>query len=403
MHLDISESLPTFFLQLGLLWGLGLLAEFASRRTILPRATLLLVIGIVLGPAVLGVYDSGESELFPALSHLALVMIGFLLGGQFTRRGLHDRGRTVLVVSITEAVITTALVSLGLLLAGFAVEIALVFGAIAAATAPAATIDVITGSEAKGRFTETLRGVVAIDDLWGLLLFSGVLAFVIAQTGHGGGEVLSNVMRDIGGAALVGLVIGLPAAALTGRLQRGEPTLIEALAVVFLCAGLALRFDVSYLIASMVTGAVIANLARHHDYPFHAIENIDSPFLIIFFIVAGASLDLSALASLGVVGACYVGLRVAGRMIGGFTGGYIAGTSRVERRWLGLALLPQAGVAIGMALHTEQRAPDLGGTILPVIIATTVVFELFGPVFTRMALVKAGDVSTPRSSDTPAS
>jgi Kef-type K+ transport system membrane component KefB len=142
----------------------------------------------------------------------------------------------------------------------------------------------------------------------------------------------------------------------------------------------------------MVLGSVVANLARHHARPFHAIEGIEWPFMILFFVLAGASLHVGALYGIGLVGLAYVVLRIIGRFVGAWAGGVISGAGPLIRRWMGMALMPQAGVALGMALVATQCCPDLGRVILSVVIAATVLFEVIGPVLTRIALNRAGEI-----------
>ena len=176
---------------------------------------------------------------------------------------------------------------------------------------------------------------------------------------------------------------------LTGRIEPGEPSLYEALGLVFLCGGIALLLNVSFLLASMTMGAVVANLAHHHTRPFHAIEGIEWPFMILFFVLAGASLEARTLALAAGLLTAYVALRVAGRLVGGWIGGGLPPADPLTRRWMGLALLPQAGVALGMALVAAQQLPEVGEVILPVVVAATVFFEISGPIATRVALRRA--------------
>ena len=159
----------------------------------------------------------------------------------------------------------------------------------------------------------------------------------------------------------------------------------------FLCGGLALYLGVSFLLAAMVMGAAVANLATHHDRPFHAIEGIEWPFIILFFVLAGASLELETLLQLGTIGSAYVILRIIGRLLGGWLGGTLARAPSSLRRGMGGALMPQAGVAVGMALVAVERFPEFGPVILPVVFASTILFEIFGPVMTRRALTAAGE------------
>ncbi|NVM24468.1 MAG: cation:proton antiporter [Desulfobacterales bacterium] len=378
---------------LGVFFLLGLATDAIGRRTRLPRVTLLLILGFLIGPAGLGFLSPSEGKWFSLVADMALVMIGFLLGEKLTVSSLRQHGRYVLWFSIAEVVATALVVLVGLLLIGVQMGVALLLAGIATATDPAATTDVVHQTKADDGFTHTLLGIVAVDDAWGLIVFS--LMFTAAQAFSGQGDSIAPLLTgawELGGALLVGIGLGIPMAYLTGRIQPGEPTLVEALGVVFLCGGISMWLGVSFLLASMVLGSVVANLARHHARPFHAIEGIEWPFMILFFVLAGASLHAEALYQIGLVGAAYILLRIIGRLFGSWAGGAISHADPPMRRWMGMALMPQAGVALGMALVAIQRRPDLGEIILPVVIASTVLFEVIGPVLTRSALVHVGDL-----------
>ena len=189
---------------------------------------------------------------------------------------------------------------------------------------------------------------------------------------------------------MLGAAIGIPAAYLTGRLSGGDPLRIEALGLVFFTAGAAIWAEVSYLLAGMTAGALIASLARHHKRAFHEIEHIEWPFVILFFILAGATFDPAALAQAGWIGAGFVVLRIAGRALGGWVGAGLSGIPVRDGGWYGLALLPQAGIAVGMALVAGEAFPAHEATILTIAVASTVLFELTGPALTAMAARRAG-------------
>ena len=386
-------DISIIFLTIGAILLLGLATDAIGRRTPLPRVTLLLIFGFLIGPSALKLLPVFSERWFPFFANIALLMVGFLLGEKLVFSLLRLEGRAVLWISVAEVVATTAVVMMGLLLIGVSIEIALLLASIATATAPAATVDVVHEVKAKGHFTRTLLGIVAIDDAWGLIVFSFMLAIVDTLFGRGSGVhlILSGVW-EISGAVLLGVGLGIPMAYLTGRIRPGEPTLAEALGVVFLCGGLALWMDVSFLLASMVLGGVVANFARHHQRPFHAIENIEGPFMILFFVLAGASLHLGSLLHIGLIGVSYVIFRIVGRFLGAWAGATMSKADPLIKRWIGMALMPQAGVALGMALVATQHFPDLAEIILPIVIGATVFFELVGPVLTRKALVSVGEV-----------
>ncbi|MGR3462461.1 MAG: cation:proton antiporter [Roseovarius sp.] len=375
---------------LGALFLVGLAADAIGRRTRLPRVTLLLICGIALGGAGLDVIPADLSALYDILSVTALTMVAFLLGNTLTGATLRRHGRAILSISIMVVLATVVLVAAGLWLMGVPAPVALLLGAIATATDPVATQDSLRQSGARGAFPDLLRGIVAVDDAWGVLVFA--LAVVVAGGIAGGADLahLGRALWEIGGALGLGLLVGLPAARLTGRLAPGEPQLTEALGVVFLTAGLALVAEVSFLLAGMTAGAVIANRAHHHERAFHEIEHVQWPFMILFFVLAGASLDPARITAFGLIGAVYVVLRIGGRLAGGWIGGTLAGTPVAHRPWYGVALLPQAGVAVGMALIAAREFPDHADLILGLTVATTVIFEVVGPLATLLAARRVG-------------
>jgi Kef-type K+ transport system membrane component KefB len=386
-HIDTSAQL---LLTLGGILLAGLVLSTVAQRSLLPRATLLLIFGALIGKDSLALIPQFFINQFDLIAEITLLMVGFLLGGKLTRSSLKGHTGTSFSISICAALLPALTVCLGMIAMGVATEIAVLLGCFAAATAPAAILDVVQESQIKNRFSELLLLIVVLDDVWALLLFAIGMAIVTSLNGVAGEAGFAGlVVWELGGAMLLGVTIGLPAAYLTGRIKPGKPMLSEALGIVFLCGGVALWLDVSFLIAVIVMGAVITNLARHHDYPFHAIEGIESLFMIVFFVLAGASLELGALSAIGVIGGVYILCRALGKYLGAWIGGYLSQSGQDNQLWMGVALLPQAGVAIGMALVASNRFPEYRQIMLPIVIASTVVFEIIGPIFTRLAIQRS--------------
>lgn len=383
-----------FLMTLGGLLLLGYFINSISDILHVPRVTLLLLAGFLIGPGGLNFLRVESEQWFPIVTDLALAMVGFLIGGQLTWPMLRIHGKQVLWISIWVVMITAAITFLGLWIFGLPIELALILGGVSTSTAPAATWDVVKQCHAHGSFTRTLLGIVAVDDAWGLILFSFCLSMVAVVTGQSGtAQALLDAIRYLGGAFLLGITLGLPAAYLTGRVAPGEPTRMEAMGILFLCGGLALSFDVSFLLTSMTLGVVVTNLARHHKRPFHAIEGIEWPFLLVFFVLAGAGIEFDSFVQIGVIGAAYVMLRILGRLTGAWLGGWFCGAKVETRRWMGLALMPQAGVALGMTLIAVNQFPEMRKTLLPLVVGSTVIFELLGPFTTRWALGQIGDAN----------
>lgn len=395
------ESSAPFLLTLGGMLLLGLITSTMAERTVLPRVTLLLIFGLVIGHEGFNIIPLEFSSHFDLIAEITLLMVGFLLGGKLTLESLKQSAGDVFWISICAALTTAGAVSLLLMSIGISTDIAIILGCIASATAPTAILDVT--AEAKKRlgfkpqqekFTNTLLSIVAIDDVWALLLFAIGVSTAKTLNGHGADTFFFvSAAWEIFGAIGLGIAIGIPAAYLTGRAKLGQPMIIEALGIVFICGGIAIWLEVSYLIAAMTVGATIANLAKHHDYPFHEIENIESPFMVVFFVLAGASLDLGSIEQLGLMGALYIIGRALGKYFGSLIGSQISGSNLVTKKWMGLALLPQAGVPIGMALVAANQFPEHRQVLLSVVISSTVLFDIIGPILTRLAIARAGIIN----------
>lgn len=371
---------------------LALAAHAVGRKVHVPRVTLLLLLGALAGPDLLDLLPADASQSFHLITQLTLAMVGFLLGERMSARDL-KQGKEALIVSLVVTFVTAAAVTFATWLATGNLAAALLLGGISTATAPAATLDVLRESGANGPLTRLVFQVVAIDDAWGAILFSILLvsAGLLIGNGntHGPTAMLHGVM-EVGGSVLLGIVLGLPMAWLTGRLRPGEPMLLESAGFVFVAAGLAGWLGLSYLLTCMTLGVVVANRARHHVRPFRSIDGISEPFLALFFFMAGYQLDWLALPTLGALGVAYVLARVAGRFAGGYLGSVLAGSAPDTRSRIGACLMPQAGVALGLALVATERLPELG-YILPLVIGATVVFEIIGPPLTLIQLRKAGE------------
>lgn len=387
-HLDLAT---TNLILLGLILSLSILADTVASRTRLPRISLLVLVGV--GVAVVQQVGLGQEGGRPLeglgepLIQVALVMVAFLLGGELTLERLRSTGRLIFVLSLAVLVVSIVVVGAGLLLMGYSMLIAVSLAAISVATDPAEVREVIHEKRDTGLPARLLMGIVAIDDAWGILTFGLAMALLGWQlSGDGGGTLLLSLW-ELGGAVLLGAAVGAPAAWLTGRLRPGEPTLVEALALILLLSGLAEWLEVSALLAAMLAGALVANLSRHHTRSFNEIEHIEWPFLVFFFVLSGASIDLRYLGGAVWLTLAYIVLRALGRYLGGVVGGGLVRSREVALpRDIGLALTPQAGIAMGMALLVVERYPEQGATLLSAVVASTVVFEVLGPFMVRRVL-----------------
>ncbi|WEJ62752.1 cation:proton antiporter [Thiomicrorhabdus lithotrophica] len=379
----------------GGLFIIGLVADLIGRHTPLPRVTLLIMTGVLIGPSVLDWLPDFTQQWFPILTDIALAMIGFLLGQNLTKNKLSSMGKPIIAISLSVMLMTALFMFIGLISLGVPLELALILAAIAPATAPAPVVDVTQQMNAKGPFTDTLLGIVAVDDAWGMLLFSILL--VVASIFGGNGDAIQTLyagLWEISGALLLGLVIGFPMAYLTSHIYPGKSSQAEVLGLVLLCAGLAEWLQVSYILSAMMMGTIVANFTRHHRHRvFEEIETLEWPLLILFFLLAGASLQLNALFEVSVLGLGYILFRIAGRISGSYLGARWAKCSGQQYHLMGLAMLPHAGIPIGMALLAIQHFPEYQSTILAIILGSTIIFELIGPSLTRTMLIRSGETN----------
>ncbi len=385
---ESAEIHTIILLTLGGLFLLGLVADLVGRLTPLPRVSLLLLTGLLIGPSGFSILpEIFIEDWFPLLTHIALGMVSFLLGQQISLSALRKYGRAILWITAGKVIGASMIVALCLFALGAEIVVVLLLASIASSTDPAVLLDVVKEMRVKGKFVNIMLGIVALDDAWGLLLFTFMLAVVGAISGQGGMiDAIALGIGEIGGSLLLGLVLGLPMAYLSGRIRPGEPTLAEALGMVALCAGMAIWLDLSPILASMIMGSSVATFASHHERTFNEIDGIEWPFMILFFLLAGASLHVDELFAVGWIGLVYILARTAGTYCGAGIAGRFVGAEKVIQRWMGVCLLPQAGVAIGMALLASQRFPELKDTILPIVIGSTVVFEITGPALTRIVI-----------------
>jgi len=242
-------------LVLGSILLLALAAHYVGRRAHVPRVTLLILLGAVAGPQILNLVPAHIGNNFTLVTELTLAMVGFLLGEQMSFRELRQ-GRQAIIVSLSVTLVTALVIFLATLLVTGNIPASLLLAAIATATDPAATLDVIKETRSRGPLTRLVAQVVAIDDAWGAILFSIMLVFAELFAGNGISlyQTIHHGVGEVAGAVILGVVLGLPMAWLTGRIRPGEPMLLESAGFVFLAAGIAGYFNVSYLLTAMTLG-----------------------------------------------------------------------------------------------------------------------------------------------------
>lgn len=375
----------------------ALLSSKLMKLIKLPNVTGYLITGLILGPYCLKIIPASTVDDLSIIPNVALGFIAFSIGAEFRFSYLKKVGRAPVIIAIAESVGAVLVVDAALILTGNDVPFSLCLGAIAAATAPAATLMVVKQYKASGPVTMTLLPVVALDDATALMCFGISVAIAKAIVSGGGENIAMTIISpllEIIGALAVGVIFGVifrfAVKWFTGRGNR----LAITYAMVFACIGLGEMFGLSSLLACMALGATLANTSKVADVIFEQTDRMTPPIFMMFFFLSGAALDLSIIPAVGVIGIVYVVFRVVGKMIGAWTGAKISHAEKNVRKYLGFTLIPQAGVAIGLATTAMAVVPEYGPKIRTIILCGTVIYELTGPVITKIALKKAGEIGT---------
>lgn len=373
----------------------GMLFGRLAKLVRLPNVTGYLVGGLIIGPSVLNLIPADALNGMDLISDVALGFIAFSIGNEFKISYFKRVGATPIVIAILESLLAVIFVVIGLLIAGCSLPFSLVLGSIAAATAPAATIMVIKQYKAKGPMTETLLSVVAIDDATALIFFGICVAIAGALEGSGTslGQALLSPLIEILGAVVVGFVLGLLFLIPMRWFKKDGNRLSLTIAFVFLGVGLADLCGFSSLLLCMAMGAALANFSRETPQIMKLTDALTPPIFLLFFVSSGAALQISILPSIGLAGIIYVLLRVAGKMAGASLGGILCHAEPAVKKYLGLALVPQAGVAIGLSLIATTAVPEYGATIRAIVLCATLIYEIIGPALSKLSLKKSGEIS----------
>ena len=386
-------SLNTF-INLALMIFIGMALGRLVKKIKLPNVTGYLLAGLLLGPSVLGILNDDFLNSVSIISDAALGFIAFSIGNEFKISYFKRVGATPIIIATLESLFAVVFVVLGLKLIGCDTTVSVVLGSIAAATAPAATIMVIKQYKARGPVTETLLSVVAIDDATALIMYSISIAIATALSG-GSANTADLVLKpviEIGGALVVGAILGFLFLVPLKHFKKDGNRLSIVIAFIFMGLGLSELCGFSSLLFCMSMGAIVANFSPDVNHIMKLSDRITPPIFMLFFVASGAGLKLSVLPAVGLVGVIYIVFRVIGKMFGASLGAIVCKSDKNIRKYLGPALIPQAGVAIGLSLAASSVVPEHATEIRTVILCGTLIYELVGPVISKTCLKKAGEI-----------
>ena len=384
------------YFKLVFLLAFGLMGGRVARRFNLPNVTGYLLGGLLLGPSFLNLVGDKELAIVNFVNEVSLSAIAFNIGGEFLISTIKRVGKDIFIITVFEVLgVVTLVFSVMYFLAGQSFVFSLITAAMSAATAPAGTLMVIRQYRAKGVMTDAILPIAALDDALGIMVFGLALALAKFNLGITGGSTLMMVLapfKEIFLSLIVGGVLGLLVARITRHIKSQEELTSFILAVIFLPPAIERVLPVSALLVSMMMGAIYVNVGRQPARTFTTLNAFVPPINVLFFAFAGASLDLSILANIGLLGLLYVLSRMFGKVIGTTLGTKVTKSDPKMVKYLGWALLPQGGISIGLSMIVRNELPTEATGIVTLILFSVLFFEIMGPIFAKVAISKAGEI-----------
>jgi len=383
-------------LKLSIILVVGFIFGKFAKMLKLPNVSGYLIAGLFLGPSFFNFVSPEESESFEIISELTLSFIAFGIGSEFMLKDIIAMGKKIAIITLAEVVGAIGVVfSVMYFIFNQDFAFSIVIASMSAATAPAATIMVIRQYRAYGPVTKTILPVVALDDVYGIMAFGIALSVAKILVGNDGSSILKIVgipLIEITGALLLGLVLGIILSLLTKKSDPKDELQIKTLFFIGLSAGIAMLLGLSPLLANIMMGATLANMRSYSNRSFSSVNDFVAIFYVLFFTLAGASLNLSILWGVGFVGAGYIIARASGKIFGSYVGAVITKAEPTVRKYMGFALLPQGGISIGLSVLVMQQLPQYSVSITTIIMASVLFYETLGPIFAKIAIHKSGEI-----------
>lgn len=395
---------------LGIILVAGYLLGKGAELIRLPAITGYIIAGIILGNSVTGIIHIELSEPLKIVTEIALGLIALTIGGEFAVGKIKRKGTKIIVITLFQLFVTFGIVTGSLILFRLPLSISLLLGAIATATAPAATVAIVQSLKVRGEFVDYLYGIVALDDAGCVIIFAITFAIVSTLTGIAGTTAQGPLFLIFSGvfeiifSLVIGFIGGIIIHMGTRKKRKKNEVLIIALGMILITTSVAISLHLSSLLANMMLGATLINLSVKNHRIFSIIEPLTPPIYAAFFAIAGTELNIGIMGNFTIftLGLIYIVARMAGKYGGVFIGSCITGAHVNIRRYLGFCMFPQAGVAIGLVLLL-QGSPVVSQfpaetrafitQMINIVIFSVFVNELIGPPLSKFAIVKGADIS----------
>ncbi len=398
-------------LAIGIIVVVGFFGGLAAGKIKFPRITGYILIGILLSPSLLNIIPTETVGSLDIITDIALGFIAYLIGGSLRWESIQKLGRSIATILPFQSLGAWFLVTIVLALLGHLIlpnqafwqtyfPMAFIIGAISCATAPAATMAIIKQYKAKGPLTTTLLAVVALDDAIAVIAFAIALGISLPLVSGAGNISLHQMVGvpflHIAESAGIGIIFAFALAYISRLVRARELLLVVVFGIIMLCAGITSYLGVSSILANMIVGFIVVNKVKRREM-FLVVEEIEDVLFAMFFVLAGLHFDLSVLKTAGILALLIFVTRCLGKYFGARAGAKASHASDAVQKYLGLALLPKAGVTVGLVLLAERAFPSFGTIMLNAVLASVIINELTAPPLTRYAIFKAGEASVETS------
>lgn len=384
------------FFKLSIIILIGLVGGRVARKLGLPSVSGYIVAGLILGPSFIDLVSKQDLGSLGFITDIALAAIAFSIGNEFLLSDMKKVGKRTLILTVAEVIGALAVVFIAMFfIFKQPFEFSLVIASMSAATAPAGIVMVIRELRADGPLVKTILPVVALDDALGIMVFG--VALSLAKMTSGLEEftvfkIISAPLIEIFGSLLLGFLLGIVLTYLAKKAKGRDELLKISLAFILAAVGVSNFFNLSPLLTSMMMGGTLVNLNQNSKRVFGTLNEFTPPINLLFFTLAGMSLDLKVLSTVSFLGIGYILARAIGKIVGAGVGARALGESKTMQKYLGLSLLTQGGISIGLSSIVASELPQFSESIITVILFSVLVFEIVGPILAKIAITKAGEV-----------
>jgi Kef-type K+ transport system membrane component KefB len=370
----------------------GLLGGKIASKFKLPSVTGYIIFGLLLGPSFTNIITKDVLKSMQFVNHLALGILALSVGAELHLGMFKKYGKSLFFVSIGSGIFTFSLTTILTYLLGLDIKLSLVLGVLAMTVSPSGVFSIIKEYRASGVFANNVLALVAIENLLCIVTFGIITAIFqgLQSTNSSGAMLILTVVIEILFAVILGALTGITTSYAIKKRFNNNKFLVFLLAIILLNTGLAIQYNLSALLLNITTGAVVVNLTNKKITLSSTLERVELPVFVLFLTLAGAKLDLSVISSVGLVGIGYIAGRLLGKIGGSFIGSTFTDLETNIQKNIGMALTPQAGVAIGLSVIAEQKLPHSAGIITAILLSGIIFFEIVGPLLLKRSLKNTG-------------